>query len=162
MSNRRALHLIGTAAAVGAAAASGSVASRAVDSAWYRRLHKPPIQPPALAFPIVWTALYADLAVVCGRASADLQATGRQDEARRYRRALAANLVLNASWSWVFFRGHRLTTATVVAGLLTASSADLVRRTAAVSPRGAAALAPYPVWCGFATALSDAVRRRNR
>lgn len=161
MSNHRTLHLIGTAAAVSAAAASGSVASRAVDSTWYRHLDKPPIQPPALAFPIVWTTLYADLAIVCGRASADLRATGRQHEARRYRRALAANLVLNAGWSWVFFRGHRLAAATAVAGLLTASSADLVRRTAVVSPRGAAALAPYPVWCGFATVLSDAIRRRN-
>ena len=47
--------------------------------------------------------------------------------------ALAVNLAVNAGWSWVFFRWHRLGPAVGVAGLLTLSSADLVRRTARVS-----------------------------
>ncbi|GAA1436187.1 hypothetical protein GCM10009616_35410 [Microlunatus lacustris] len=64
----------------------------------------------------------------------------RRDDPRAaaaHRGALAVNLVLNASWSWVFFRAHRLPAAVVVAG----------------------ALAP---WCTFATVLSTALWRRNR
>ena len=42
-----------TAAAVGAAAVLGSVASGGVNSPWYLALHKPAIQPPGPVFPIV-------------------------------------------------------------------------------------------------------------
>jgi translocator protein len=45
--------LAGTAAAVGAAAVLGSVASGGVKSPWYVALDKPAIQPPGPVFPIV-------------------------------------------------------------------------------------------------------------
>jgi tryptophan-rich sensory protein len=149
-------------AAVAATALAGSIGSRDVASPWYAALDKPPYQPPGVAFPVVWTTLYTDLALSAGHALDRLEAAGRHDEAARYRRALAANLVVNAAWSWVFFRWHRLGPAVGVAGLLAVSSADLVRRTSRVSPAAAAAMAPYPAWCGFATVLSADVWRRNR
>ena len=150
------------AAAVAATAGLGSVGSRDVHSRWYDALEKPPYQPPGVAFPVVWTTLYTDLALSAGHALDRLEAAGRHEEAAGYRRALAANLAVNAAWSWVFFRWHRLGPAVGVAGLLAVSSADLVRRTARVSPPAAAALAPYPAWCGFATVLSAGIWRRNR
>ena len=91
-----------------------------------------------------------------------MERSGRTDEAAAYRRALGANLAVNAAWSWVFFRGHRLGAAVGVAGALAVSSADLVRRTSRVSKPAAAALAPYPAWCTFATVLSAAIWRLNR
>ena len=150
------------AAAVAATAGLGSIASRDVDSPWYAELEKPPFQPPGVAFPVVWTSLYTDIALTAGHALDRLVAAGRHDEAARYRVALGVNLAVNAAWSWVFFRGHRLGPAVGVAGVLALSSGDLVRRTARVSPTAAAALAPYPVWCGFATVLSSEIWRRNR
>jgi tryptophan-rich sensory protein len=113
-------------------------------------------------FPIAWSTLYADIALTAAHTLDRLEAAGRHEEATRYRRALAANLVLNAGWSWVFFRAHRLGPAAGVAALLAVSGADLVRRTAQVSPPAAAALAAYPAWCGFATVLSAEIWRRNR
>jgi tryptophan-rich sensory protein len=86
----------------------------------------------------------------------------REHDRATYERALAANLVLNASWSWVFFRFHRLGPAVAVAAALTLSSGDLVRRTAAADPRAAAAVSPYAAWCAFATVLSAAIWWRNR
>ena len=53
--------LAGTAAAVGAAAVLGSVASGRVNSPWYVDLNKPAIQPPGPVFLIVWTLLYSTL-----------------------------------------------------------------------------------------------------
>lgn len=161
MSGRLA-RLARVAAAVGATAAAGSLASRDVTSAWYADLDKPPFQPPGAVFPVAWTTLYTDLALTAGHALDRLEAAGRHDEATAYRSALAANLVVNASWSWVFFRAHRLGPAVVVAAVLAASSADLVRRTARVSPGAATALSAYPAWCGFATVLSAEIWRRNR
>lgn len=149
-------------AAVAATAVAGGAAGRREDYAWYDALEAPAIRPPDATFGIVWTALYADLVLSCGHALDRLDRAGRHDEAAAYRAALAANLVVNGAWSWVFFRFHRITPAVGVAALLTASSADLVRRTAAVSPAAGAALAPYPLWCGFATVLTESFRRRNR
>lgn len=149
-------------AAVGATAGLGGMASQEVRSSWYTGLDKPGFQPPDAVFPVAWTSLYSDITLVTGHALDRLERAGRQEEAAAYRRALAANLVLNAGWSWLFFRWHRLGAATAGAGLLALSSADLVRRTAGVSRPAAVALAPYPAWCAFATALSAAIWRRNR
>jgi uncharacterized protein YbjT (DUF2867 family)/tryptophan-rich sensory protein len=143
-----------------AAAGTGSLLTKP-DSAWYLSLDKPAWQPPALAFPVVWSALYADIAVTSALTSTDLAEGGDEDAARAYERALAANLVLNAAWSGVFFRARRPALSFVTAALLAASSADLARRAAAASPRRGAALTPYAAWCGFATLLSGEIARRN-
>ncbi|WP_020188514.1 TspO/MBR family protein, partial [Mycobacterium intracellulare] len=119
-------------------------------------------QPPRAAFPVAWTTLYADIAVTSAVAIDRFRATGRHDQARSYAAALVVNLLLNAGWSWLFFRYHKLGAAAVGAAALTASSADLVRRTAQAGPRGGPALLPYPMWCGFATVLSTHIWRLNR
>src|SRR4051794_4077471 len=74
------------------------------ESSWYAALDKPPWDPPAVVFPLVWTPLYADIAVVTAAALTTLGEEGRHDEAASLRRALAANLVLNTGWSVVFWR----------------------------------------------------------
>jgi translocator protein len=154
--------LIGTALGAAAAAVVGSVASKSAIDTWYTTIDKPPYVPPNVVFPVAWTSLYTDIAVTSGRTLDTLQDRGQTDEARSYATALAANLALNAGWSWVFFKYHRLGAATVLAGALAASSADLARRTAKVSPASGAALVPYPLWCTFATVMSADIWRRNR
>ncbi|MCV7239849.1 TspO/MBR family protein [Mycolicibacterium celeriflavum] len=146
--------LIPSGLAVTATAVIGGLASRSAQSAWYATLRKPPYQPPRQAFPIVWPALYADIAVVSASTLDELDRRGQSEQRRRYLAALAANLVLNGSWSWLFFNQHRLATSAVAAGALTLSSADLTRRAISVQGGQAAPLALYPLWCAFATALS--------
>jgi translocator protein len=159
----RALTLAKTAAAAAATAAVGARASGpATQTFWYRRLRKPGFQPPRQAFPIVWSLLYTDIAGVSASTLNRLDDRRATDEARAYTVALGANLVLNASWTWVFFNRHRLGSAAVLAGALTVSSADLARRSARVNPAGGAALAPYPLWCAFATVLSTRIWWLNR
>ncbi|ANI40428.1 TspO/MBR family protein [Mycolicibacterium vaccae] len=159
----RPLTLAKTAGAAFAAAAVGGLATRpAVQSTWYRRLRKPDFQPPSAAFPIVWNLLYSDIAAVSASTIDTLEARGDTGQARAYERALAVNLVLNAGWSWVFFNRRMLGPAAVVAGALAVSSADLARRAGAVNAPAGAALAPYPLWCAFATALSTRIWQLNR
>lgn len=152
-----------TAGAVGATAALGTVATQDTRSLWYASLDKPAYQPPGPLFGIVWTVLYADIAVTAAMA---LDALHDRDEngkqTRAYPWALATNLALNAGWCWVFFKAHRLGPAVLVAAALAGSSADLVRRTAAADRRAGIALSPYALWCGFATVLSTSLWRRNR
>ena len=154
--------LAATSLAVAAAAGTGSIASSNAVPRWYSRLRKPSYQPPRAAFPTVWTALYADIAATSAVTIDRFRATGQHDRARDYTVALAANLLLNAGWSWLFFGHHKLGASAVGAAALTASSADLVRRTAQATPRGGLALLPYPLWCGFATILSTHIWRLNR
>ncbi|MGB3355782.1 MAG: TspO/MBR family protein [Mycobacterium sp.] len=159
----RPLTLAKTAGASFAAAAAGALATRpAVESPWFDRLKKPGFQPPRVAFPIAWNILYSDIAVVSASTIDKLNDRGDAEQARAYTRALAVNLVINAGWSWVFFNRKRLGAAAVGAGLLTASSADLARRAAAVNAPAGAALAAYPVWCAFATVLSTRIWQLNR
>ncbi|MGI8879063.1 MAG: TspO/MBR family protein [Jatrophihabitans sp.] len=153
---------LATGAACAVTAAVGGVAGGGADSRWYRRLDKPAFQPPPQIFPIVWTALYADIAACTAQALDRLAADGRTDEAAALRRALAVNLVLNGSWTWVFFRWHRLAASVGVAAALAGSSADLTRRVGSASPVAGVTLLPYAAWCGFATVLSGSIWRRNR
>jgi len=156
----RAATVARTAASVLATAVAGGFATDPA-SPWYRSLRKPSWQPPPRAFGLVWTPLYADIAVTSARVLDALDTAGRKPERRAYKGALALNLVLNAGWNAVFFRAHRPWLAAAECAVLTASAADLVRRTAAVDRPAALALAPYPVWCAFATALTAAIARRN-
>ncbi|BBZ14701.1 TspO/MBR family protein [Mycobacterium branderi] len=154
--------LVATSLAVAAAAGSGSLASRSRVAGWYARLRKPAYVPPSPVFPAAWSALYTDIAATSALAVDRLRRAGRRDDARRYAIALGLNLFLNAGWSWLFFRFGRLGASAVGAAALTASSADLVRRTAQADPRAALALSPYPLWCAFATAMSTDIWRLNR
>jgi translocator protein len=150
-----------SAAAVTATAMLGSLASGGVRSRWYAELDKPAIQPPGFVFPIVWTALYSDIAVSSAVAIEALQ-DPRLKAAGKYRRALAVNLILGACWTWVFFQAHKPLPAIAVAAALATSSADLARRTGQANPIAGIALTPYAAWCSFATVLTAAIWRRNR
>ena len=150
-----------TTAGVAATAVVGSLATQP-NSMWYRTLRQPGFQPPAWVFPLAWTALYADIAAVGALSIADLGEKGETTKQRAYVAALAGNLVLNAGWSVLFFDRKQLRASTVDAALLAASSADLVRRSAAVAPEKGVALAPYAAWTAFAAVLTGSIAQLNR
>lgn len=154
--------LIGTGLATAAAAAVGSVASREGVESWYKTIRKPDYVPPNAVFPIAWTTLYTDIAVTSAAAINRFREDGQRGKARAYIAALLVNLALNAGWSWVFFAKRRLGLGTVAAGALAVSSADLARRAGEADLKLGAALAPYPLWCGFATVMAGDIWRLNR
>lgn len=154
--------LIPTALGAAATAVLGGLASRPAQSPWYAKLKKPPYQPPAQAFPIVWPILYADIALVSADTIDELERQGRDRERQAYIAALTANLALNASWSWLFFNRGWLGTSAIAAGALAASSADLTRRSVAVRGAKAAPLGAYALWTSFATVLASHIWFLNR
>jgi translocator protein len=149
-----------TGAAAASSAAIGSVATTP-ESGWYRRLDKPSWQPPPIAFPLVWTPLYADIAVTTAAALTTLEEQGRVDEAAGLRRSLALNLVLNTGWSVLFWRVRRPWLSTAWCGVLAGQSLFVARRLLHVDPALHNAWAPYPAWTLFATALNASIARRN-
>jgi uncharacterized protein YbjT (DUF2867 family)/tryptophan-rich sensory protein len=149
-----------TAAVVAGAALAGSVLTTP-GSRWYRRLDLPSWQPPPWAFPLVWTTLYATTTVAATATTTELREAEQAEEATAFERALVANMVMNAGWSGLFFRAHRPRIAAVECAALTLSSADLARRAAPGGKGRAISLGAYAAWCGFATALTAAIARRN-
>lgn len=150
-----------TGAVVGAAAVAGSALTDP-GSRWYRHLDTPRWQPPPATFPVVWTALYADVAVATAAASAELAERGDDRGARELEQALALNMALNTAWTGLFFRARRPWLAAAECAVLTASSVDLARQAGAAGRGKAVAIGGYAAWCGFATVLSAAIARRNR
>lgn len=124
---------------------------------WYRKLAKPPFQPPAAAFAPVWTALYAGIAESgyrVWRAPADPWRT----------RALGlwgAQMAANAAFMPVFFGARRPKAALGVVGVQVAATAAYMAAARRVDRPAAALMAPYLAWSGFAGALNEEIVRRN-
>jgi benzodiazapine receptor len=148
--------LVKTAAAVGAAAVVGSIAS-APASPWYQSLDKPRWQPPPAAFPAVWTPLYLLLAFAGARAIDRTSGAARTGFARAY----AMNLALNAGWTVVFFRTRSPKLALIEIVALNGSNLGLLRRAWRADRHAGAALLPYVAWTGFAAALNAAIAVQN-
>lgn len=161
LTTRRSRHtLLKTGAAVAVTATVGTALTDPENS-WYRKLDKPAWQPPKLDFPLAWTVLYLDIAVVSALVIADAEEKKRGSSAPDWV-VLGTNLVLNAGWCGLFFRARRPWVAAAGAAALAVSSADLTRRAWKSSPQRGVLLSPYAAWTGFATVLSTSIAWRNR
>ncbi|MEV4754284.1 TspO/MBR family protein [Micromonospora sp. NPDC049559] len=151
---RRSLRaLLGFGAATFAAAAIGAFAVRGTATE-YDTLVRPSWAPPSWLFGPVWTVLYVSIAVAGWLA---WQRAGWGPALWSY----AAQLVLNAAWTPIFFGLGRygLALVDIVAlWLLVAATIVLFHR---VSRPAAGLLAPYLAWVSFATALNAAIVTLN-
>jgi tryptophan-rich sensory protein len=69
---------------------------------WFAFLHKPSFNPPAWVFGPVWTVLY----ILIGISGGVLWRYKKETTRAFY--CFIAQLVLNFSWSYIFFAGHQL------------------------------------------------------
>lgn len=136
-------------------ASSGALFS---PGAWYERLAKPRWQPPGYLFGPVWAVLYAMIAVSgwliwteAGWAGASLPLS-----------IYALNLVLNATWSGIFFGMRRMGLAAVEMVGLWASIVGLIALFWPINEWAAILLIPYLLWVSFAFVLNITIWRLNR
>jgi tryptophan-rich sensory protein len=137
---------VGGGALVGLATAGG-------DSAWYESLAKPRWTPPDVVFAPVWTALYAAMAVAAWR-------VWRRGGWQAQRGALAvfvSQLVVNFSWSFIFFGAQQIGWALANILVLWILIAMTMRRFAAIDRLASWLLAPYLAWVTFAAALNAGI-----
>jgi translocator protein len=71
---------------------------------WYKNLKISPLTPPSFLIPITWTVLYVLIAIAGWR----LQFASKVKGINFIRMLYAAQMILNWSWSPVFFIYHRL------------------------------------------------------
>ncbi|WP_181701450.1 TspO/MBR family protein [Chthonobacter albigriseus] len=144
-----------------AAGIGGAVTTPEIDG-WYRTLAKPSFSPPDWVFGPVWTVLYAIMGVVLWQIWRTRAPTPDSQAARsRALLAFIVQLMLNVSWSLVFFGLHAPTAALVVIVLLWAAIVWTILAARPVIGGFAYALLPYLAWVSFATALNAAIVMLN-
>jgi tryptophan-rich sensory protein len=154
---RAALALIGWLALCFAVAGISSVFSYHAIPTWYAALVKPPLNPPNAVFPIVWTILYALMAV-----AAWLVWKTRPSRCRpRGLGMFCAQLWFNFLWSWIFFSQHAIGMALIDISILWIAITLTIRSFRKMSTTAAWLMVPYLAWVTFATYLNFGLWRLN-
>ena len=90
---------LGLAAALALSLAAAAVGGRFRPDPWYAGLSKSGLTPPPVVFPIVWSLLYAFMAVAAWWVWREAAFVGAAAALGLY----LAQLLCNAAWSWLFF-----------------------------------------------------------
>ena len=129
---------------------SGQLSGSGSDSLWFQSLEKPAIYPPPMWFGIVWTILYIlmglALAMVCAAWGARARGIAIA--------AFAVQLVVNLTWSPVFFALHDIRAALIVIAVLDVLVIITIVLFWRVRKLAAVLLWPYLAWIAFATVLN--------
>lgn len=121
---------------------------------WYRALKKPAWTPPDRAFPIVWTILYAMIAIsgwLAWRKAGFGLAMG----------IWFAQLLANFLWSWLFFGLRRMDLGFADIVVLWLLVALFIVTAVPVSGTAALLFVPYLAWVTVASALNWTIWRLN-
>jgi tryptophan-rich sensory protein len=151
------LCLITIPAILGIGLLMGRLSGSGFGNGWFDQLAKPAAMPPGWAFGGAWTILYILLGI-----SLALALAARRSAPRRTALALfIVQMVLNYSWSPLFFAAHQVTIALAVIFTILALSiatAIVLRR---VNAAAAWLMVPYLGWLCFATYLNFEIMRLN-
>lgn len=119
---------------------------------FFNSLVKPPLSPPGVLFPIVWTILYGMMGVALYFVITS--ARGSYREQRSAVIYFALQLAVNFSWSIVFFRFEALLAAAVVIVLLDLLVIITMIKFKEINKLSFWLLIPYLAWILFATYLN--------
>lgn len=135
---------------------------------WYRKIDLPRWTPPNQIFGPVWTLLYASmgwaLSIVLSKLTATTTTTTTAGIVLSKNNVLALWAVhygLNLVWAPVFFGFQRLRLGLVISYAMVFTLLAVMKVYHSVVPRAAYLLIPYLCWITFATALNQAICRRN-
>jgi len=157
---RKNLLLYGIAIALPLAVGGIAAALTAGNMDLYAQIQSPPLAPPAILFPIVWTVLY----VLMGISSA-LVWQNRQKDPESAVTGLAyyaISLIFNFGWSLIFFNARRFGAAFLWLLILWVLILQTIRYYRKVSPLAAKLQIPYILWVSFAGYLNLAIWWLNR
>ena len=136
---------------------AGAIGAQFMPGAWYESLIKPSWTPPNWLFGPVWTILYIAIAVSGWLLWREVGSSA----ARLALGVFAAQLVLNALWSWMFFGLQRPGLALLDILLLAGTIAWMITLFWPLSRLAGGLLIPYLAWVSFATMLNAAIWRLN-
>ncbi len=122
----------------------------------YSRINTPPLSPPSVVFPIVWTILY----VLMGISSAIIYLSGdkNKDDALKI---YGFSLILNFCWSLIFFNLEAYLFAFIWLVILWISILYTILEYAKIDKTAAYLQIPYLLWVTFAGYLNLAIYLLN-
>jgi translocator protein len=135
----------------------GFLSNSGFSNEWYAALNKPPFQPPAWMFGVVWTILYALLGVALALVLNVPASKERRDALWLF----GGQLVLNYAWSPVFFGWRMIDVALVVIVAMLLMSLAAARYFRRISKLAGLLMLPYLLWLCLATALNYETGRLN-
>ena len=119
---------------------------------------QPPLSPPAILFPIVWSILYAFMGVSAARVWLSQPSEDRSNGLNLF----VAQLVVNFFWSLIFFNAGAYGFAFLWLLLLWALVFAMILTFRKVDPLAAYLQIPYLLWLTFAAYLNFGVWYLNR
>jgi tryptophan-rich sensory protein len=137
--------------------ASGWVSRAGYGNSWFDALVKPAFMPPGWLFGVVWPILYACLGV----AAAMIHALPRSEAKRKALILFYLQLILNFTWSPIFFAAHDMRTAAVIIIMMLAIAAGAAGQFFRLRSAAGYLMIPYLAWLVFATVLNTAILNLN-
>ena len=135
-----------------------AIATQSSVSTWYPTLSKPVFTPPNWLFAPVWTVLY----ILMGTAAGMVWNKGYYHKwVKTALYHFGFQLILNASWSILFFGMHLVVPALLIIISLFILLLFTFKWFKAVKPIAAYLLLPYLIWVAYATALNFEIWRLN-
>lgn len=132
--------------------------SRKGTAAFSEAVVQPPLSPPAIVFPIVWTVLYAFMGISAARVSLSPPSASRS----RGLNLFITQLVVNFFWSLIFFNARAYGLAFLWLLLLWGLVLWMIITFNKVDPLAARLQLPYLIWLTFAAYLSFGVWYLNK
>ena len=124
----------------------GSIANINITSdSWYDELIKSSLNPPGFVFGLVWPILYLLMAIVSFQASEKIW------------KLFILQLILNASWSWIFFYFQAPITALLDITFLIVINLKILGQLRLLSTLLFSLYLPYLLWLFFATFLNISI-----
>lgn len=145
--------VISIAIALGIGGLSALLTSESMDI--YSDIVQPPLAPPAILFPIVWTILYTLMGI-----GAALVWNKKEEQPKEVQDALivyAVNLFMNFLWSIIFFNMRAFLFSFIWLVLLWVVILIMILKFRKVSPAAAYLQIPYLLWVTFAGYLNLAI-----
>lgn len=121
----------------------------------YSELKTPPLSPPAILFPIVWTALYVLMGISSG--TVYINRDNNPKTAERGLKEYATSLVFNFVWSIIFFNVRSILAALVTLLILLYLIIRTILSYRKVLPLAAYLQIPYALWVAFAGYLNAGI-----
>ena len=132
--------------------------STSTDTEWYRNLNKPDLQPPGSIFGIVWPILYIMMGIALYLI---LDCYSPSDEWYLAISLFVIQLVLNLSWSYVFFTKQDPKGALAILISLIVMLSATMYMFSKISQTATFLLLPYLLWLLFAFYLNYSIVQLN-
>ncbi|MBL0008387.1 MAG: tryptophan-rich sensory protein [Saprospiraceae bacterium] len=140
---------------------SGSLSGLAIAdhiSSWYSTLNKPSFNPPNYLFGPVWSVLY----ILMGIGLYLILQTPKSAMRTKSIMLFAVQLILNLSWSFIFFNAQSPFAALIIIGILWIAILMMMIYFHTLSPIASYLQIPYLLWVSFASVLNAAIWLLNK